>query len=122
MIRRSFKDLLKSVFIPSYEALVRLHLEYSMPACSQKPRRRYQRSRVISKISYKFGNWHANPSYEERLQQLGLAGIWVHGFPSWQIIRYNNVFSLNNLYFLICELKKYHILVLEEDQPAALGM
>ncbi len=34
MIRRSFQDLSKSVFIPLYGALVRPHLAYGMPACS----------------------------------------------------------------------------------------
>ncbi len=34
MIRRSFQDLSKSTFIPLYGALVRSHLEYSMPAGS----------------------------------------------------------------------------------------
>ncbi len=34
MIRGSEQDLSKSAFIPLYGALVRLHLEYGMPACS----------------------------------------------------------------------------------------
>ncbi len=34
MLRRSFQDLSKSVFIPLYRALVRPHLEYGMPASS----------------------------------------------------------------------------------------
>ncbi len=34
MIRRPFQNLSKPAFIPLYEALVRPHLEYSMPGCS----------------------------------------------------------------------------------------
>ncbi len=34
MIRRSFQSLSKSAFIPLYEALVRPHLGYEVPACS----------------------------------------------------------------------------------------
>ncbi len=37
MIRHSFQDLSTSAFIPLYEALVRSHLEYGMPACSPNP-------------------------------------------------------------------------------------
>ncbi len=34
-----------------------------------KPRCRYQPSRANSKLSYKLGNWHVSPLYEERLQR-----------------------------------------------------
>ncbi len=57
MIRRSFQDLSKSAFITLYEALVRPHLEYGMPACSPN---------LVAdinhyKVSYKVSNWHASP-------------------------------------------------------------
>ncbi len=34
MVRRSSQDISKSAFVPLYEALVRPHLDYGMPACS----------------------------------------------------------------------------------------
>ncbi len=55
--------LSKSAFIPLYEALVRPHLEYGMPACSPNL------FRANSKISYRVGYWHSSPPYEERLQR-----------------------------------------------------
>ncbi len=47
------QNLSKLAFIHLYEVLVRPHLEYGMPACSQKPLGRYHPFRADTTISCK---------------------------------------------------------------------
>ncbi len=76
MIRRSFQDVSKSVFIPLYEALVRPHLEYySMPACSPNLVADINHLEQSQKLARRLVPVMRHLSYEERLQRLGLHSL-----------------------------------------------
>ncbi len=71
MIRRSFQGLSKSALIPLYEASVRPHLEYGMPACSPNLVADSNHLERIQRLVT--GRRHL--PYEERLQRLGLHSL-----------------------------------------------
>ncbi len=75
MIRRSFQDLSKSAFIPLYEALVRPHLEYGMPACLPNLVADINHLERIQRLATRLVTGLRHLPYEERLQRLGLYSL-----------------------------------------------
>ncbi len=75
MIRRSFQDLPKSDFIPLYGAVVRLHLEYGMLACSPNLVADINHLERIQRLATKLVTGMRHLPYEERLQRLGLHSL-----------------------------------------------
>ncbi len=72
MIRRSFQDLSKSAFVPSYGALVRPHLEYGMPACSPNLAADINHLERLQRLATRLVTGMRHLPCEERLQRLGL--------------------------------------------------
>ncbi len=75
MIRHFFQDLSKSDFNPLYGALVRLHLEYGMPACSPNLGADITHLERIQRLATRLVTGMRNLPYEERLQRLGLHSL-----------------------------------------------
>ncbi len=75
MIRRSFQDLSQSAFIPLYGALVRLHVEYGMPACSPNIVADINHLERIQRLATQLVTGMRHAPYEERLQRLGLHSL-----------------------------------------------
>ncbi len=75
MIRRPFQDLSKSAFIPLYEALVRPHLEYGMPAGSPNFVADINHLERIQRLATRLVTGMRHLPYEERLQRLGLHSL-----------------------------------------------
>ncbi len=74
MIRRSFQDFSKLVFMP-YEALVRPHLEYDMPACSPNLVADINHLERIQRLATRLVTGIRHLPYEDRLQLLGLHSL-----------------------------------------------
>ncbi len=75
VIRRSFKYLSKSAFIPSYEALVRPHLEYGMPACPPNLVADINHQELIQILATRLVNVMRHLPYEEGLLRLGIHSL-----------------------------------------------
>ncbi len=75
MIRRSFQDLSKLAFIPLCGALVRPHLDYGMPACSQNLVTDIYHLERIQRLATRMVTGMRHLPYEERLQRLGLHSL-----------------------------------------------
>ncbi len=75
MIMRSYQDLSKSAFILSYEAFVRPHLEYGMPACSPNLIADINHQQRIQRLGTRLVTGMRHLPYEERLQRLGLHSL-----------------------------------------------
>ncbi len=75
MIRRSFQDLSKSAFIPLYEALVRPHLAYGMPACLPSLVADINHLERNQRLAKRLVTGMRHLLYEEGLQRLGLQSL-----------------------------------------------
>ncbi len=75
MIRRPFQDLLKSAFILLYEALVRPHLEYGLPACSPNLVADINHLERIQRLASRLVTGMPHLPYDEILQRLGLHSL-----------------------------------------------
>ncbi len=80
MIRRSFQDFSKTVFIPLYGALVRPHLEYGMPACLPNPVADLNHLDRIQRLATRLATGIRHLPYEERLQRRWLRGDLITAF------------------------------------------
>ncbi len=70
-IWRSFQDLSKPAFVPLNGALVRPHLEYSMPACSPNPVADSNHLKRTQRLATRLVTGMRHLPYEERLLRLG---------------------------------------------------
>ncbi len=75
MIRCSFQSLSKSAFIPLYEAFVRPHREYDMPASSPKLVAGINHLERIQRLATRLMTGMCHLPYEGRLQWLGLHSL-----------------------------------------------
>ncbi len=75
MIRHSFQDLSKQVFIPLYVALVRPHLEYGMLACSPNLVAGINHLERIQRLAIRLVTGICHFPYVVRLQGLGLHSL-----------------------------------------------
>ncbi len=92
MIRRSFQDFSKSAFMPLYEALVRLHLEYGMPGCAPNLVADINHLERIQRLASKLVTGMRHLPYEERLQRLGLLSLqqrrlWADLITAFKIVK-----------------------------------
>ncbi len=79
-IRSSFQDLSKSACMPLYEALVRPHLKYGMPACSRNLVADINHLEQIQILSTRLVTGMCRLPYEERLQRWRLQADLITAF------------------------------------------
>ncbi len=75
VIRRSFQYLSKPAFFPLYEALVRPHFEYGVPACSPNLVADINHLELIQILATRLVTGMLHLPYEERPQRLSLHSL-----------------------------------------------
>ncbi len=75
MVRRSFCEQSKTVFIPLYCAIVRPHLEYAMEANAPTLRADINQLERAQRHATRLVRGHRHVPYEERLRQLNLFSL-----------------------------------------------